>query len=76
VLSTAQENWTPPADTSLRSEDEVCEFSVITKGHHDDGSFVLHEPSQADWIRQYMEREDEVGYCIITTTFAIMEFKR
>ncbi|XP_057542821.1 DExH-box ATP-dependent RNA helicase DExH7, chloroplastic [Amaranthus tricolor] len=60
VLSTAQENWTHPADTSLRSEDEVCRFSVITKGHHDDDSFVLHEPSQADWIRQYMEREDEM----------------
>ncbi|XP_021743071.1 DExH-box ATP-dependent RNA helicase DExH7, chloroplastic [Chenopodium quinoa] len=60
VVSTAQENWNPPADTTTRSDDEVHKFSVITRGRCDDNSLALHEPSQADWIRQYMEKEEEI----------------
>ncbi|KAL2904576.1 DExH-box ATP-dependent RNA helicase DExH7 chloroplastic [Bienertia sinuspersici] len=60
VLSTAQENWTPVADTTTRSEDDLVEYYVINKGHHDDDSLALQEPSQADWIRQYMEKEQEM----------------
>lgn len=62
VLSTAQENWTPTVDATARPEHELGEFSVLTKGRRDDDSLVLHEPSQADWIRQYMEKEEEVMY--------------
>lgn len=60
VLSTAQENWTPQVDKSVRLEEEAHNFSVITRGGHDDDSVVLDEPSQADWIRQYMEKEEEM----------------
>lgn len=61
MVSIAQENWNSPVDTTTRSEEEMRKFSVITKGPSDDDSLVLHEPSQADWIRQYMEKEEEVG---------------
>uniref|UniRef100_A0A803N846 ATP-dependent RNA helicase DHX29-like UBA domain-containing protein n=1 Tax=Chenopodium quinoa TaxID=63459 RepID=A0A803N846_CHEQI len=45
VVSTAQENWNPPADTTTRSDDEVHRFSVITRGRHNDDSLALYEPS-------------------------------
>ncbi|KAJ8421848.1 hypothetical protein Cgig2_014898 [Carnegiea gigantea] len=54
-----EENWTPQVDKSARLEEEAHNFSVITRGGHDDDSVVLGEPSQADWIRQYMEKEEE-----------------
>ncbi|KAK9676403.1 hypothetical protein RND81_11G074700 [Saponaria officinalis] len=60
VISAAQENWTAPADTSARYEDEASKFSIIAKGHRDvNDSLDLNEPSQADWIRQYMVKEEE-----------------
>lgn len=62
MVSTAQENWISSIDTTARSQDEVLEYSIITRSRHDDDSLDLHEPSQADWIRQYMEKEEEVGY--------------
>ncbi|XP_057251460.1 DExH-box ATP-dependent RNA helicase DExH7, chloroplastic isoform X4 [Beta vulgaris subsp. vulgaris] len=60
VVSTAQENWISSIDTTARSQDEVLEYSIITRSRHDDDSLDLHEPSQADWIRQYMEKEEEM----------------
>ncbi|KAH9625552.1 hypothetical protein KSS87_023449, partial [Heliosperma pusillum] len=60
VISAAQENWTAPVDTTARSE-EAGEFTIIAKGYPDnDESLNLNEPSQADWIRQYMEKEEEM----------------
>nr|APO15850.1 helicase [Sesuvium portulacastrum] len=60
VISTAQENWIPQVDTTCSSDDEASKFSVINKGCRDDDALVLQEPSQADWIRQYMEKEEEM----------------
>lgn len=62
MVSTAQENWISSIDTTARSQDEVLEYSIITRSRNDDDSLDLNEPSQADWIRQYMEKEEEVGY--------------
>ncbi|GMH06760.1 hypothetical protein Nepgr_008600 [Nepenthes gracilis] len=59
VISTAQEDWTPSMGSSAGTEEEVREISVRIKGHADDISYS-HEPSQADWIRQYMEKEEEI----------------
>ncbi|KAL8151665.1 hypothetical protein V2J09_021473 [Rumex salicifolius] len=59
VLSTARDDWTPAQDTSRRVGGEVCETAVQVKRSWDDESLNSHQPSQADWIRQYMEKEEE-----------------
>ncbi|GAB2283642.1 hypothetical protein Dimus_018145 [Dionaea muscipula] len=61
IVSTAQEDWTPSVDTSADTEEKMPALSVRIKGKWHDDSLDSHEPSQADWIRQYMEKEEEVS---------------
>ncbi|XP_050211111.1 DExH-box ATP-dependent RNA helicase DExH7, chloroplastic isoform X2 [Mercurialis annua] len=58
VISTAREDWTA-SDNATRTED-VEPVSVRIKGRWDDEDTLnSRQPSQADWIRQYMEQQDE-----------------
>ncbi|XP_054795104.1 DExH-box ATP-dependent RNA helicase DExH7, chloroplastic-like, partial [Prosopis cineraria] len=46
--------------TSLLMKQEVENFSVIVKRQWDDDTLDSRQPSQADWIRQYVEQEESV----------------
>uniref|UniRef100_A0A6N2M934 RNA helicase n=1 Tax=Salix viminalis TaxID=40686 RepID=A0A6N2M934_SALVM len=67
VLSTARENWVPFVDSSRRIEDEeeqqqrVLVKTKVRVDAEDGDSNVLdfRQPSQADWIRQYVEQQEE-----------------
>ncbi|GAV86513.1 DEAD domain-containing protein/Helicase_C domain-containing protein/HA2 domain-containing protein/OB_NTP_bind domain-containing protein [Cephalotus follicularis] len=59
VLSTAREDWTPSVDQSTKGTGDVKEISVRIKGQWDDDTLDSCQQSQADWIRQYMEQEEE-----------------
>ncbi|KAJ6715514.1 hypothetical protein OIU85_026960, partial [Salix viminalis] len=67
VLSTARENWVPFVDSSRRIEDEeeqqqrVLVKTKVRWDAEDGDSNVLdfRQPSQADWIRQYVEQQEE-----------------
>ncbi|GAB4848110.1 hypothetical protein Ancab_002774 [Ancistrocladus abbreviatus] len=60
IVSTAREDWTPSVDSSTGAEGKVCEVLVRIKGSWDDDSLESQEPSQVDWIRKYMEKEEEI----------------
>ncbi|GAB2229700.1 hypothetical protein Droror1_Dr00013952 [Drosera rotundifolia] len=60
VVSTSREDWTTSEETSEITEEKKPVISVRIKGQWDDDSLVSFEPSQADWIRQYMEKEEEI----------------
>lgn len=66
VVSTAREDWVPYVDSSRRIEGEEEEQRVLvrTKARWDeedgDGNVLdFRQPSQADWIRQYVEQQEE-----------------
>ncbi|PNT42604.1 hypothetical protein POPTR_004G222900v4 [Populus trichocarpa] len=66
VVSTAREDWVPYVDSSRRVEGEEEEQRVLvrTKARWDeedgDGNVLdFRQPSQADWIRQYVEQQEE-----------------
>jgi ATP-dependent RNA helicase DHX29 len=60
VILNSREDWTPSVDLSTQIKEEAPQFSVKIKGRWDDDTLDLHQPSQADWIRQYMEQQAEV----------------
>jgi ATP-dependent RNA helicase DHX29 len=47
-------------DPSTKIEEEAPVFSVKIKGRWDEDTLDSRQPSQADWIRQYMEQQQEV----------------
>ncbi|KAK6945466.1 Helicase-associated domain, partial [Dillenia turbinata] len=62
IISTAREDWTPEVDPSAYASAKVPEISVRIKGWKDDEMLDSCQPSQADWIRQYMEQQQEGEY--------------
>lgn len=62
VLSVAREDWTPSAvsSTSTNTNEETQKMSVWVKGAQKDDGLGSFQQSQADWIRQYMEQQEEV----------------
>ncbi|KAJ0020057.1 hypothetical protein Pint_31398 [Pistacia integerrima] len=62
VISVAREDWTPSDGPSANINEEVQKISVWTKGRQGDDALDSCQPSQADWIRQYMEQEEEEEY--------------
>lgn len=77
VVSTAREDWVPYVDSSRRVEGEEEEQRVLvrTKARWDeedgDGNVLdFRQPSQADWIRQYVEQQEEV--CIRRAFFCCL----
>ncbi|KAM7252349.1 hypothetical protein ACFE04_024232 [Oxalis oulophora] len=61
VISTTKEDWTPPSvDQSLNIKKDVEEVSIkIKRQWDDDDTLDSRQFSQANWIRQYMEQEEE-----------------
>ncbi|KAF6134841.1 hypothetical protein GIB67_002242 [Kingdonia uniflora] len=59
VISTAREDWAPSATASKENEEQEHSVSVKIKERKDDATLDLRQPSQADWIRRYMEQQDE-----------------
>ncbi|OVA04114.1 hypothetical protein BVC80_8677g12 [Macleaya cordata] len=59
IISTAREDWVPSSNPSREINEQKHAVSIRIKGHSDDNTFDLRQPSQADWIRQYMEQQEE-----------------
>lgn len=60
VLVAAREDWTPSEDSSSKVTAEPHEFSVRIKGRRKDDALDSDQQLQADWIRRYMEQQEEV----------------
>ncbi|KAJ9158973.1 hypothetical protein P3X46_024509 [Hevea brasiliensis] len=59
VVSTARGDQTPSVNPT-KTEEDVQPVSVRIKGRWDDDDTLdSRQPSQADWIRQYMEQQEE-----------------
>ncbi|CAL5363065.1 unnamed protein product [Camellia sinensis] len=59
IISTAREDWSPVVDSSDKNEEETPKISVRIKGRSDDDTLNSFQRSQADWIRQYVEQQEE-----------------
>ncbi|KAL7205791.1 hypothetical protein ACSBR2_018665 [Camellia fascicularis] len=59
IISTAREDWSPVVDSSDKIEEETPKISVRIKGRSDDDTLNSFQRSQADWIRQYVEQQEE-----------------
>ncbi|XP_058091132.1 DExH-box ATP-dependent RNA helicase DExH7, chloroplastic isoform X2 [Magnolia sinica] len=59
IISAAREDWVPSRIPSAEVEDQMPGVSVRIKGHQDDESLDFGKPSQADWIRQYVQQQEE-----------------
>ncbi|KAA8545478.1 hypothetical protein F0562_020262 [Nyssa sinensis] len=59
IISTAREDWSSSVVSSAMIKEETPEISVRIKGRLDDDTLDYCQPSQADWIRQYMEQQEE-----------------
>ncbi|XP_023740129.1 DExH-box ATP-dependent RNA helicase DExH7, chloroplastic isoform X2 [Lactuca sativa] len=62
IISTARHDWTPLEDSSVATENEMPEISIKSKGQKKVDSLDSFQKSQADWIRQYMEQQEEDEY--------------
>lgn len=59
ILSVARDDWTPSAVSSTSTNEETQNISVRIKVRQDDNNLGSLQRSQADWIRQYMEQQEE-----------------
>ncbi|XP_057764372.1 DExH-box ATP-dependent RNA helicase DExH7, chloroplastic-like isoform X1 [Salvia miltiorrhiza] len=59
VISTAREDWVPSKDSLPDPVGEKEQGSLKIKELRDDAILDSAQRSQADWIRQYMERQEE-----------------
>ncbi|KAL1204479.1 DExH-box ATP-dependent RNA helicase DExH7 [Cardamine amara subsp. amara] len=61
VISTSREDWDDSADSLVQIEEEEPEVLVRVKGKQDEEDSLISsgKSSQADWIRQYMMRQEE-----------------
>ncbi|KAI3408453.1 uncharacterized protein J3R85_020258 [Psidium guajava] len=60
VLVSARENWTPSVDPSSKVNEDAAQYSVKVKGDWENESLDSHKPSQADWIKRYVEQQEEL----------------
>jgi ATP-dependent RNA helicase DHX29 len=61
VLSTAKDNWVPQSHEpeEVKRKTEGLETKIVSR-REEDVSLDDGRSSQAEWIRQYMERQEEV----------------
>ncbi|KAK2966090.1 hypothetical protein RJ640_025586 [Escallonia rubra] len=59
IVSTAREDWSPPVDLSAGVDVEMPKASFKIKGRWEDDTLDSCQSSQADWIRQYVEQQEE-----------------
>lgn len=60
VILNQQDNSTPSVDPPITTKDEALESQVLIKRQLNDDTLDSCQPSQADWIRQYVEQQEEV----------------
>lgn len=61
MISTAREDWDDSADSLDQIEEEEPEVLIRFKGKQNEKDTLSSgKSSQADWIRQYMMRQEEV----------------
>ncbi|KAI3977610.1 hypothetical protein MKX01_000523, partial [Papaver californicum] len=59
IISGSRDDWVPSSNQSRIIDEPMDGVSIRTKGNFDDKTLDLGQPSQADWIRQYMEQQEE-----------------
>ncbi|KAI3917902.1 hypothetical protein MKW98_000136 [Papaver atlanticum] len=59
IISGSRDDWVPSSNQSRVIDEPMDGVSIRTKGNVDDKTLDLRQPSQADWIRQYMEQQEE-----------------
>ncbi|CAA7028259.1 unnamed protein product [Microthlaspi erraticum] len=59
VISTAREDWNEFSDSSVQSKQEEPEVLIRVKSKQDEDPLSSGQSSQAEWIRQYMRRQEE-----------------
>ncbi|WZZ86810.1 hypothetical protein YC2023_115389 [Brassica napus] len=59
VILTSREDWNESSDSSVELKQEEPEVYVKVKGKQDEDALRSDQSSQADWIRQYMRRQEE-----------------
>ncbi|KAJ0973246.1 hypothetical protein J5N97_021205 [Dioscorea zingiberensis] len=59
VISAARADWVPQQRPQNHATEELPGTSILVKEQHDELSLELGKSGQADWIRQYMEQEEE-----------------
>ncbi|VVA94125.1 unnamed protein product [Arabis nemorensis] len=60
VISTSRKDWNEDGESSVQLKEEEPEVLVRVKGKRDEEDTLSScQPSQADWIRQYMRRLEE-----------------
>lgn len=57
---TARDDWTPSEDSSSNIFEDEPRISIKTKAKENDESLDSCQQSQADWIKRYVEQQEEV----------------
>ncbi|KAK1258481.1 putative pre-mRNA-splicing factor ATP-dependent RNA helicase [Acorus gramineus] len=71
VISTVQEDWVPSRRPLDGVEEQMPGFSIKTNGKRDEELLDLGKPTQADWIRDYVQRqEEETDPCVRAESIA------
>lgn len=65
VISKSKKDWNVSAESSVQEVKEVPESEVLVRvkskrDEEEEDSLSSCQPSQADWIHQYMKRLEEV----------------
>ncbi|KAL5718407.1 RNA helicase [Ranunculus cassubicifolius] len=60
IISTAQEDWVPLSDPSAEDEKNMLEVPFQIKERVNDDTMEMRQPSETDWIKQYVEQQEEV----------------
>ncbi|XP_024015493.1 DExH-box ATP-dependent RNA helicase DExH7, chloroplastic isoform X2 [Eutrema salsugineum] len=59
VILTSREDWNEFSDSLVQYKQEEPEVFVQVKGKQDEDTLSSGQSSQADWIREYMRRQEE-----------------
>ncbi|XP_071736859.1 DExH-box ATP-dependent RNA helicase DExH7, chloroplastic [Rutidosis leptorrhynchoides] len=62
IISTARDDWVPLSNSSVATEDEMPEVSIKSVVQRKVDTLDSFQQSQADWIRQYMQQQEEEEY--------------
>ncbi|KAM5573325.1 DExH-box ATP-dependent RNA helicase DExH7, chloroplastic-like [Rosa sericea] len=59
VVLTSRDDWIPSVDTSAKIDEDTPGIAIRTKGQWNDKTLDSCQPSQADWIKRYVEQQEE-----------------
>ena len=74
MILTSREDWNEPSDSSVELKQEEPEVLVKVKGKQDGDTLRSDQSSQADWIRQYMRRQEEVHIRMVQLSKSILHY--